>query len=452
MPRPPAPDARRFRATVPLLACLALAVPGLTPGEDSPPLRADADHVRTWNLFADDVYQLHLRQLRKADLRTESRIGGYPASMGGADFYREVYYHDAGTDRPLSRIRWVRDELRSIHSIEVFVHDDEGRLALEYFAAYLPDFRNAPIQTFVNMHKRRGELRAFRQFDATGRRLYEQCRGSLNGESVWLERDYFPVDRDLAESRQYVACFAGLPDAPGERLDPLHGGNDVRQWPVFVPDSRDELDRLIEQYDRQIPVTPSRGDLRIKRGDALFLRGEFRRAIDDYEAALEIDTLLDWAWFGRGMARARLGDIEAGIEDMNVFLQRNPESSLGYTKRGIRYLWLGDLERAEEDFREALRLDPDNAEAHSDLGVLLAQRQEFDGAVHHMQAAVHHDPTYRKAHHNLAMVHFLDGRPAQARESVERALALNPRARDSMLLKGEILEALGDEDGARRAR
>jgi tetratricopeptide (TPR) repeat protein len=427
---------------------LSAAAQGSSHGEPQP-MRADPDQVRTWNRFVDDAYQLHLQQIKDHPVRTESRLGGYAAGSAGPEFYREVSYYEEDTGHLLSRIRWENGEVHSIHSIQVFVFDEDGRRSVEYLATYLPNFRNAPIQTIVNLHHEADTLRAFRQFDATGRRLYEQCRGTIDGESVWLEAEFFPVPDEVRGSELYGQCFARLDETPGERLAPLHATNQVRQWPAFVPASRAELDRLIERYDRQIPVTPLRGDLWVKRGDAHFLRGDFDKAVADYEAALEIDRALDEAWFGRGMARARQGKVREGIEDMNVYLERNPECSLGHTKRGIRYVWLGDTVRAEADFREALRIDPDNAEAHSDLGVLLAQRQDFDTAVRHMEAAVRNDPTYQKAFHNLAMVHYLQGRPAKAREAVDSALEINPYARDSLMLKGEILKVLGDEKTAR---
>lgn len=453
--RPHAQTRARHRTpwrSLPLLLLLGLLLPGDAATQEAPQLRADADHVRIWNRFVDALYQLHLQQLRGTDVRTESRIGGYASGTAGPDFFREVSYYAEPSGRLLSRIQWENHAPHSIHTIQVYLYDPEGRVTVDYHAGYLPDFRNAPIRTLVNLHAYRDELRAFRQFDAGGDRLYEQCRGRLNGESVWLEQEFFPPPEEVRDSELYSRCFDALEEMAGPRLDPLHTVDRAHLWPAHVPESAEALDRLIEQYDRQIPVTPLRGDLRVKRGDAHFLRGEFERAIDDYDAALGIDDALDEAYFGRAMARARHGLIREGIEDLDVFLERNPGSSLGYTKRGIRHLWLGDAQRAEADFREALRIDPRNAEAHSDLGVLLAQRGDFETAVEHMEAAIRNEPTYQKALHNLALVHYLHGRLEEALHSVGRALELEPRSRDSLVLKAQILEDLGDTGVAAELR
>ena len=434
------------------LALATASLPGapLASAQEVDGVRADVNQVRIWNRFADSLYQLHLLQLEEHEVRVETRIGGYPGGMGGADYYREESYYAETGGQLLSRIQWERHQPHSIHSIQVNLHDAQGRVSADYYAAYLPSFRNAPMRTQVNLHSQDAELRAFRQFDAQGRRLYEQCRGNFQGESLWLEQEYFPVSEEMRNTEAYTRCFGELDEQAGEWLDPLHSTQRAQHWPAFVPDSQDSLDRLIEQYNEQIPITPLRGDLRVKRGDAYFLKQDFEQAIRDYEAALEIDDALDEAYFGRGMARARLGDVEEGIDDLNVFMVRNPGSSLAHTKRGIRYLWLGDGERAEADFREALRIDPRNAEAHSDLGVMLAQRGDYTQAIRHMEAAVENEPGYQKALHNLAMVHFLEGRTEHALETVDRALNIHPRTRGTVLLKGEILKAMGQDQAAQR--
>ena len=106
------------------------------------------------------------------------------------------------------------------------MHDDQGRVVRDYAAAYLPEGRNAPIQTLINLHAYNGGLHAFRQFDASGSRIYEFCEGNHGGEPVRLqlfEEDLVgtseAAERILA-SPVYSACFEGLPAQAGRYLDP----------------------------------------------------------------------------------------------------------------------------------------------------------------------------------------------------------------------------------------
>ena len=136
-------------------------------------MKQDNQHIRVWNTFVEDIYQLHLSQIQQSEdnLRTEEEIGGYP---GNEEFFNETRYYNTVSGKLLSRIQREVKNNRNIHLIEVFVHDDRDRVKLDYLAAYLPEFRNAPIQTLINIHHYNDKLHAFRQFDASGARIYEQ--------------------------------------------------------------------------------------------------------------------------------------------------------------------------------------------------------------------------------------------------------------------------------------
>lgn len=212
------------------------------------------------------------------------------------------------------------------------------------------------------------------------------------------------------------------------------------------------MTREVTRLDGELRKHPRAAALHAQRGAARFKLREFDKAVEDFTAALKLDDKLDEAYFGRGMALGRNGQVDEAVTDLGVYIHRHPDSALAYTKRGIRYLWGGDLDRAEKDFTRAIALDPRNAEAHDDLGVIHAQRGDYEKALHHFQTTVRADPSYQKGYHNLAMVYYITGRNDQALASVERALKLIPEARDSLLLKCSVLEALGRAAEARVLR
>jgi tetratricopeptide (TPR) repeat protein len=209
------------------------------------------------------------------------------------------------------------------------------------------------------------------------------------------------------------------------------------------PADSGEIDAIVERNTELIAARPGQARLYLARAHAYFKRREFESAVRDYTQALKMDDRLDDAYFGRGMALGRAGSVAEGIADLTTYLKRHPRSSLAYTKRGIRHLWNGDVESAEKDFRAAINLDPANAEAHDDLGVILAQRQEYEAAARHFRATIAADRSYQKGYHNLAMVQFIQGRHREALQIVDQALQLHSAARDTLMLKGLILQALG---------
>ncbi len=178
-------------------------------------LEVDQDHVRTWNRFAASVYALHDARLAGRDVRRTEATGEYGGTMAKGYYYRETSYTDARSGALLSRVRTDRDRPKVLHSVEVNIHDAGGRVLRDYIAIYLPWSQNAPIRTFINLHGYHGELHAYRQFDASGNRIYERCSGRLAGMPVDLSLNEDEIRPQAVATETYRACFSGIPETAG---------------------------------------------------------------------------------------------------------------------------------------------------------------------------------------------------------------------------------------------
>ena len=185
------------------------------------PMKQDNQHVITWNRFAQQVYQLHRQLTRTPGISKQTHVGGY-AQM--PEFYREERFYQG--DRLISKVQWEQANPERFHTVEVFIHDDQGRVIRDYIAAYLPTYRNAPTQTLVSLHRYQDQLHAFRSFDASGYRVIERCTGSLNGQNVNLLLDEDEIYEALGDSQGimaseiYQACFGDLQTEAGKYLMP----------------------------------------------------------------------------------------------------------------------------------------------------------------------------------------------------------------------------------------
>ncbi|MDH5445212.1 MAG: tetratricopeptide repeat protein [Gammaproteobacteria bacterium] len=430
-----------------LVLFLVVSLPGYAT-KDPQIMQEDRQQIDDWKQFFNQLVKTHDWYKNNYPIKEVSRDGGY---ANNSDYYQETSYYHRQNQRLLSRIRWIKNKPGQIHMIEVFVYDEKGRVNRDYLAAWLPGYRNAPIQTLVNLHHYNDKLHAYRQFDASGELIYEQCKGKYFNEKIMLsiEEEEFALYRDeTADSYEtYIACFEMLPKDIGPYQNPFQAEQKQQGWnkqtPAMAMNDYDAIDSVINKLTDQILHQPDAAHLYIKRGDAWFQLHEFDKAVRDYDQALNIDRNADQAWFGRGMAYGRMGQIDKGIADLGEFIKRNPKSSLAYTKRGVRHLWKGDREKAAQDLQKAIALNPDNAEAHDDMGVIYAQQGKLKKAVHHFSRTITIDPTYQKGHHNLAMAYHLAGNHNQALSMIDRALAIKENEKVSLLLKSQILEALG---------
>lgn len=411
-------------------------------------LGVDHQQVAQWNRFADALIAMHRQRLAEGGVDQTEKAGGY---ANYPNFYREVSYFDSATGGLVSRIKWERDNPDRVHSVEVFEYDDDNRLVRDYVAVYLPEHRNAPIQTLVNLHHHDDGLHAFRQFDASGARIYEQCKGQYFGEPVMvsLDEDELPihtgaVPADVGDAL-YASCFDALPTSADAYLTAINGRLSDGQG---EHDQQTRLEEDVALLSGLIEITPDEPQWYLDRGLAYFNLHQFDDAVTDLTTVIKLAPERDEAWFWRGMARGRAGDVHSGIADLSRFIERNPNDSRAYTKRGVRYIWVGEFVLAQADLERAVSLDDTNAEAHDDLGVIYAQQERLAAAEQHFLKAIAHDPTYQKAYHNLAMIKHLAGDQPTALARVETALRLEPESRNALLLKAAILQAMGRRDEA----
>lgn len=173
------------------------------------PMKEDNKHIRTWNKFAMDTLQLHKKLTDGKRLEVKTRIGSY-ANI--ENFFKEEQYFEKG--RLVSQIQWEKDNPDQLHTIEVYVHDSDGRVSRDYMAAYLPFYHNAPTQTLISFHHYNAQLHAFRTFDASGDKILERCEGlNHQGQRVTIlldEDDLYNDPDNVQSSADYKSCFAGL--------------------------------------------------------------------------------------------------------------------------------------------------------------------------------------------------------------------------------------------------
>ena len=207
-----------------ILICLSFfVVTTALAAESNRSIKEDHKQVNEWNDFAKDLYALHKEQLTRYDVKETVRKGGY---RGKKDFYKEVTYTDAESGRVLSRIQWEIENPKNIHVIEVFQHNNAGQVTCDYTAAFLPDFRNAPVQTLVALHSYNDGLHAFRSFDASGDVVFERCDGTYKGKEIEFDLEDYEIENmrheknGVMQTADYKACFGKIDLSATEFLPP----------------------------------------------------------------------------------------------------------------------------------------------------------------------------------------------------------------------------------------
>jgi tetratricopeptide (TPR) repeat protein len=113
------------------------------------------------------------------------------------------------------------------------------------------------------------------------------------------------------------------------------------------------------------------------RGMAYSAKGDYDRAIADYDQAIALDPKYAVAYNDRCWARMAIGrDVQAALSDCNESLRINPNDVNTLDSRGFVNLKLGQLNDAIADFTAALEYNPKIPT--SLYGRALAERKKGD--------------------------------------------------------------------------
>jgi tetratricopeptide (TPR) repeat protein len=125
-------------------------------------------------------------------------------------------------------------------------------------------------------------------------------------------------------------------------------------------------------------------------------KGDWDRAIADYNDALRLDPKNVGAYAGRAAANLRKGDIDRALPDLNEGLRLDPMHSGVRNVLGYYYSKKGDYERALTEVNEALRLYPQYLYAFNTRGDIYENKGELNKALADFRTALSFDPDKRQ--------------------------------------------------------
>ena len=104
------------------------------------------------------------------------------------------------------------------------------------------------------------------------------------------------------------------------------------------------------------------------RGRIHTTAGDFAEAVDDFNAAIQLNELDPVFYHDRGTAQRKAEDYDAAIESYTKATDLGFEPKFGvYFNRGVAYHYKGDRDNALKDFQRADMLQPGNPQVQKVL-------------------------------------------------------------------------------------
>jgi tetratricopeptide (TPR) repeat protein len=157
-------------------------------------------------------------------------------------------------------------------------------------------------------------------------------------------------------------------------------------------------DVTISLYTKCLKLDPKDGMVYTCRANALYEKGDYDRAIDDYTKAVELNKSMYFlihsytgrgrCWYKKGQYRQAIINYDRALQhDFNQLLHTNKKalSQDLYLQRSLAYEKLGRFDMAKKDAERAYDIAPGNAEARrrkEEIRKILQQQGAFSGRSH----------------------------------------------------------------------
>jgi tetratricopeptide (TPR) repeat protein len=151
-------------------------------------------------------------------------------------------------------------------------------------------------------------------------------------------------------------------------------------------------------------TTPASAPHRFVLGKTFTAEGQYARAVDQYQRALNVVQLPNEALDDFGYALLQLGRAPEAEKYLRIALAQDPNDPAANSNLGNALQQQGRMEEALAAYRQALAV-PGGAtrpESHNDYGVALARAGRIEEAIAQFREAVRLDPGYQAAQQNLA--------------------------------------------------
>jgi len=176
--------------------------------------------------------------------------------------------------------------------------------------------------------------------------------------------------------------------------------------------------------------------------------------------------------YQKGMAAAKKNDSKAAVASLSAAVAAHPNFAIALNDLATQYMLLKEWDKAGETYEALIKLKPNDPAAHMNLGVVAYNQKKMEDAETHFRKALELKSTGPTAHYylglilvstkrypeavtefeaavanggeNLALAHkflgglYMNSKPQQAADELEKYLKLDPKAPDADRIKGTI--------------
>lgn len=312
-----------------------------------------------------------------------------------------------------------------------------------------------------NVYLRKGQADlAISDYDAVLKINPKSSLGYLDRGAAYLYKlDYERAVNDCSEALKLQPNFIeaymckgwaylenGNPDDAIANFSIILQLNDKDLATIFARGARGEsyfvkgdYDRAIADFDQAIKEQKKVASLFLRRGDAHREKKDFEHATYDYNEAIAIAPA-----YGTVGEYDHLGGVPTDKSDLDV------KYALAFKNMGNQ-IYADDgagSDGALRAYNEAIRINPKYAAAYNNRGNVYATKGRYDKAMADYNEAIKLAPSFAFAINGRGNTYLRLGEHDKAIADYDAALALNPHLATALYPRGIAKQRKGDGDGA----
>ncbi len=184
------------------------------------------------------------------------------------------------------------------------------------------------------------------------------------------------------------------------------------------------------------------------RGNAYTAKGEYDRAIQDFDEAIKLDPTHAKPFNNRGVAYLRKGEYDLAIESLDEAIKLDPNYGGAFANRAGIYLKKNEYDRAARDYDEAIRLKPDLEAVWNGRCWTRAIIGELQAGLEDCNKALQSGPNNAGTYDSRGLIHLKMGQLGAAIDDYSSALGFDPKLASALYGRGLAKRKMGDNAGS----
>ncbi len=146
--------------------------------------------------------------------------------------------------------------------------------------------------------------------------------------------------------------------------------------------------RALDDYNAALLQVPDSSAVHNNRGYAYYMLGQDQRALAEYDVALKLQPGDVTALRNRGTIACFLGRCVLAVKDFDAALRLSPHDATALYGRGRAYIRLGQYDSAIRDFDAAIRLEPKALQILASRGTAYGEAGQYQRAIADLDVAI----------------------------------------------------------------